>query len=502
MNRRTVQILSGVSLIAAGLLAGMVLSVQFDFGNGVTVHNEAQAESPVIGAGTESPFVAVAERVVPGVVAIATKSGAREVDGDAMQRFHPWGDMFEDLFPNDPRAPQTPRQTPRRQRGSGSGFFMDEHEGYVMTNNHVINNATEVTVTLFDGTELEAKIVGQDAATDVAVLKVDPKDYTKDKIPSLHLGDSEPLRVGEWVVAVGNPFGQLAGTLTVGVVSALGRDELNIMGNTPQYQNFIQTDASINFGNSGGPLVNIHGDVIGMNTAINAAGQGIGFAIPINLARKVAEELIENGKVVRGYLGILPGPLTKEIAEAFGVEENSGILINQVLEDTPAAVAGLENGDIITEMNGREVRDVQKFRLAVAEQPVGDELRLVVLRDGKLKNIGVVLSERPGAMVASAPSAEREQAWAGITTVDLDSRAARQWVDDPAAEGVLVVEVEPDSAAEEAGVRAGDIIREVGNVEITDQDDYKSAVRKYEGKKAVAVLLKRGDNTLYVGLKP
>jgi serine protease Do len=496
MKTRKAQVLGGAVLVTAGLLAGLILSFQLDLGHGVAAPGVVSAEPSGTLAVPESPFVGVADHVVPAVVAISTRSTAPA--GSDRQRFHPWGDMFEELFPNDPRLE---RRSPRRQSGSGSGFFMDTHQGYVLTNNHVVANASDVTVTLSDGTELDAEIVGQDEATDVAVIKIDPADYEGD-LPSLHLGDSESLRVGEWVVAVGNPFGQLAGTLTVGVVSALGRNDLNIMGSTPQYQNFIQTDASINFGNSGGPLVNIQGDVVGMNTAINPAGQGIGFAIPINLASRVAEELIENGKVVRGFLGIVPAPLTRDIADAFEVEEGSGVLINQVLEGTPAAEAGLQNGDIITDLNGEPVSDVQKFRLSVADLPVGEEIRLVILRDGKKKNLSVVLAERPGAVTASAPGQPSEDEWAGIRIVDLDSREAQRWIDDPNEGGVLVLDVEQGSPAEDADIRTGDIIKEIGNVEIEDSGDYRSAVRKYEEKKAVAVLLKRGPNTLYVGLKP
>jgi S1-C subfamily serine protease len=308
-----------------------------------------------------------------------------------MRRFHPWGDMFDDLFPNDPREEQ---RRPRRQQGSGSGFLLD-HDGYIMTNNHVISRAENVVVMLSDGTELEAEIIGQDPATDVALIKVDPRDYDGE-LPILEVGDSDDIRVGDWAIAVGNPFGQLAGSLTVGVVSAKGRQDLNIMGGTPAYQNFIQTDASINFGNSGGPLVNSRGQVIGVNTAINPAGQGIGFAIPINMAAKIADQLKNEGRVVRGYLGILPQELTPELAESLDIPGTEGILIGQVIEDTPADRAGLERGDVIVRMNDRELSgDVNAFRLRVAEQPVGEEIRLEVIREGREKRIGVVLEERP-----------------------------------------------------------------------------------------------------------
>lgn len=489
--------LGGAVLVAAGVTAGLVLSARLEPGGGVALRNEASASPPEAIAAPESPFVGVADRVVPGVVAITTK-GSR-VRGGGGNRFHPWGDMFEDLFPDDPRQERQDRGG-RRARGSGSGFFLDFDSGYLLTNNHVVDNAAEVVVTLADGTELDAKIVGQDQATDVAVVKVDPGEYDGD-LPRIARGDSDDLHVGEWVLAVGNPFGQLAGSVTVGVVSALGRHDLQIMGNTPAYQNFIQTDASINFGNSGGPLVNLHGEVVGMNSAINPAGQGIGFAIPINLASKVAEELIENGKVVRGFLGIVPQPITADIAESFEVEEGVGVLIGQVLEDTPAADAGLKRGDIILTLNGKSVSDVSEFRMRVADQHVGESIRLEILRDGRERDITVTLSERPGTVTASVQGSEPER-WAGIHAVDIDSREARRMVDDPSEEGVLVADVEPDSPADDAGIRVGDIIKEIGNVEVYDRSDYRDAVKKYEKKEAVAVLLKRGEQTLYVGLRP
>jgi Do/DeqQ family serine protease len=438
--------------------------------------------------------VDVAERVVPGVVAIATETKPDE----RRPTFHPWGDMFDELFPNDPRRPGQDRPRMPRQEGSGSGFILDG-DGYIMTNNHVVNNADKLTVTLSDGSELKATVVGQDPETDVALIKVDPKDYKKGKLPSLNLGDSNAIRVGDWAIAVGNPFGQLAGTMTVGVVSAKGRQDLNIMGGTPQYQDFIQTDASINFGNSGGPLVNVHGEVIGVNTAINPAGQGIGFAIPINMASRIADELKKSGHVVRGYLGIYPQALTPELAESLEAPRSEGIIISQLEEGTPAAKAGLQQGDVILDLNGEPVTsDVNAFRLKVADLPVGDHVELNVFRDGRTKSYTVTLGERPSAVVASAPGEKRDEAWAGlhVEAIDRTSRNA------PDEDGVVVTDVDPDSPADDAGIREGDIVKEVGNVEITGLRDYRDAVKKYEGKKAVALLLKRGEQTLYVGLKP
>lgn len=510
MKSPVARTLAGAALILAGFVGGLVFTMQVNVGSAELTKTEARADNRTAvvppGSLTHSPFVAVAERVVPGVVAISTRSTADPARGRGRDggNFHPWGDMFEDLFPNNPRPDGNGNNDRPRSRpgGSGSGFILDQ-EGYILTNNHVINNASDIVVTLSDGTELDAKIVGQDPATDVALIRVDPNDHDG-PLPTLALGDSEDILVGDWAVAVGNPFGQLAGSLTVGVISAKGRQDLNIMGGTPGYQNFIQTDASINFGNSGGPLVNVRGEVIGVNTAINPSGQGIGFAIPINMAARIADELKTQGRVVRGYLGILPQALTADLAESLEIPGTEGILVGQVIEDTPAAKGGLRRGDVITELNGDRLSDdVNGFRMMVAEQRVGEKIRLDVLRDGKKERVDVVLEERPDGNAGNTvePSAP-EKVWAGLRVDELDSRESRRLLDTEERFGVLVVGVEPESAAEDAGVRPGDIIKEVGNVEIEGVRDYRKAVTKYEEKKAVALLIKRGEQTLYVGLKP
>jgi serine protease Do len=499
------RLVAGASLVAAGIVIGLLVSAHLDPGSTSlgTAPALAGPESSDVrsSAGTfTSPFVSVAEKVVPAVVAISTST---EVEDSGMGRFrHPWEELFdfEDLFPNNPRRRDEDQQRPRRNQGAGSGFLLDP-AGHIMTNNHVVRQADEVTVRLADGTELEAKVIGQDPETDVAVVKIEPHEF-EGKLPSLEMGDSDQIRVGDWAVAVGNPFGQLQGSLTVGVISATGRSDLNIMGGTPTYQSFIQTDASINFGNSGGPLVDIHGRVIGMNTAINPMGQGIGFAIPINMALKVADELIEKGRVVRGYLGIRPQALTPDIAAGFDLEDVEGVLIAEVVPDTPAADGGLETGDVITKLNGEDVADVNDFRMRVAEQGVGESIKLEVLRDGKKKSFEIVLAERPTSFTPAGAAQEDEDTWAGLSVEELDAERARRLFDDSEVEGILVVDVEPGSAADDAGIRPGDVIKEIGNVEVTDRGDYGAAVEKYRDKKAVAILLRRGNQTLYVGLKP
>jgi serine protease Do len=297
-----------------------------------------------------SPFARVAEIVSPAVVYIEVrKSGARR------RGTGPFEDFFRDFAPRDRRRPDSP--------SSGSGFVMDAR-GYVLTNNHVVEGGEELQATFLNGETYACEVVGTDPRTDVAVMRITERARDGKPFPALKLGDSDEIKIGDWAIAVGNPFGnQLAGTVTVGVVSAKGRSDLNIFGAEIDLQDFIQTDASINFGNSGGPLVNIRGEVIGINAALNTQGQGIGFAIPINLAASVAQQLIRNGRVRRGYLGIHLEDLTRELAEGKDWEIHEGVVVTDVQDESPAAQGGLHVDDVIVEFDGKPVQHARQFRL-------------------------------------------------------------------------------------------------------------------------------------------
>jgi len=335
-------------LILVGVVMGLGVGAGLDASRapaGTTAAVAASSSAAAL-AVPESPFVSVVEKTLPAVVFIDVKKTVSGGDsGD------PQEEMLRRFFGHDDNGNGRPRTTP----SSGSGFIIDT-EGHILTNNHVVRDASDITVTLNDHRTYKAKVVGTDPETDVAVIKI-----AGDHLPVLPLGDSDQLRVGDWAIAIGNPLGQLRGSVTVGIVSAQGRTDLNIWGGTPTFQDFIQTDASINFGNSGGPLCNIHGEAIGINTAINTSGQGIGFAIPINLAKHVADQLLASGKVQRAWLGIQLAELTPELAEGFGLAAvQQGILVQNVLPGTPADRAGLRRNDVIVEFNGQPVLDVPK----------------------------------------------------------------------------------------------------------------------------------------------
>ena len=452
--------------------------------------SKAQALATLAATGAEvpaSPFVRVAEMVMPAVVSIDTR---RTVESPGMFN-EPFGRLFRDLIPDMPREEY---EVP----GFASGFIFDE-SGYVLTNNHVIEDAEEVTVRLANEKEYVAEIVGTDPNTDIGVLKIEADE----DFPVVRFGDSDGIRIGDWAVAVGNPFGYLEGTMTVGVISAKGRSELNIVGGTPALQSFIQTDASINFGNSGGPLVNINGEAIGMNTAINPLGQGIGFAIPINLVRRVTDEIIRSGKVSWGYLGILPQAITPSLAEALGVEAREGILVAEVVEDGPADKAGMKRGDIIVEFDGERASEVDEFRLNVAQAGVGAEVDVEVLRDGDAKTLDVTLGERP-TRYARATSQPYEGEWLGITVDDVDGPVGRRAAPADLEEGVVIVGVDGDSPAQAAGLGVGDLIEEVDGKEIRSLDDYEEAIdeAKDRSDKPVLFLVRREGLSRYVAVKP
>ena len=435
---------------------------------------------------------------MPAVVSITARKPFDHppVDGGDLWRFFPRDrEMNREMMP-----------------GAGSGFVISE-DGYVLTNNHVIAEATEIEVFLpgrDDG--FEAEVVGQDPSTDLALLKIETEG---EALPFLTFADSEGVGVGDYAIAIGNPLGQLAGSLTVGVISAKGRSDLQIQGGTPRYQDFLQTDAAINFGNSGGPLVDIHGRVIGVNTAINASGQNIGFTIPSNLALNITRQLRDNGRVIRGYLGVTMTDLTREIAEGRDLDVMNGVIVDTVVDDTPAERGGIRSGDIIYLFNGDEVENGRDLQWKVADAPVGERAVVGVLRDGEHLEIEVVLDEyREDAVVASmSPGGDtrsiEDEDWLGITVTALDDRSDARvdelidMYDIDTRKGVLVVDVERGSAADLARLRAGDVIFEVVDRPVDDLDDFREAARQYRDRtRMIALGVRRGDMTFYISIDP
>ena len=392
-------------------------------------------------------------------------------------------------------APATRSANPRERLpnapGSGSGVIVDS-EGHIITNNHVVGDAAEVEVRLSDKTKFTAQVIGKDPDTDLALLKI-----TSDRpLPYAQLGDSTTVKVGQWVLAVGNPFG-LDRTVTLGVVSGIGRENMNLS----KYENFIQTDASINPGNSGGPLFNIHGEVIGINTAIINFAQGIGFAIPSNMTKQVMQQLITRGKVVRAWLGVGIQPLTTELAGKFGVNENEGVLVNEVFENDPASRAGIKAGDIITKVDGKTVDTPSSLSRLIAALDPGAAVSVEVARDGKRRLISVPLIERKEtAVLASLPS-PRVDLRLGIDVQDLTPDLADKFkLRDP--KGVLVTKVDRGSVAMAEGLREGDLIKEVNRAEVTSASEFATAVSRAKRGETVLLRILRENRAFYVVLKP
>jgi len=491
--------LGGAILLVAGVVLGVLITANYDL-SPTSGAQEGTSPVPIASrytsmATTESPFVAVVDGVLPAVVSVDTKRTIRRSND-------PFRDMFREFFGERRYRDYYGDEEQYREfevPGSASGFIFDA-DGYILTNNHVVNEADEIEVTLSDGREFEATIVGQDPSTDIAVIRIERGQSTS--LPSVELGDSDVVRVGDWAIAIGNPL-ELAGTVTVGVISAVGRVDLNIRGGTPLYQDFIQTDASINFGNSGGPLVNIDGQVVGVNTAINPGATGIGFAIPINLAKNVAESLMNDGKVVRGYLGVIPQEITRELAEARGLEVTKGIMIASVEDGTPADDAGLEPGDVVLTFAGVKIVDVPQFRRVVAGVAPGHEIEVEILRDGRRKSLKTELSERPDAVAApEEPEPEEPAEWFGIDVVEVDDPVARELNVD-ADEGVLVVGVKSGGPAADGGLLVGDVIVKIGDEEIENLADYRRIMKSIEeSDRAIALMVQRGAHTYFVAIKP
>jgi serine protease Do len=437
-------------------------------------------------------FADLAEKLLPSVVNISTTQVIEGRPGIEMPMVPP-GSPFEEFFKEFMERAQ-PRQRQRRATSLGSGFIVDA-QGYVITNNHVIQDADEISVILHDDTRLEAKVIGRDSKTDIAVLKVEPSG----ELPAITFGDSDKVRVGDWVIAIGNPFG-FGGTVTTGIVSARGRDI-----NAGPYDDFLQTDAPINRGNSGGPMFNLDGELIGINTAIfspSGGSVGIGFAIPSNSARPVIEQLIKHGQVRRGWLGVRIQAVTEEIAETLGLDEAKGALVATVIEDGPAEKAGVRAGDVVIEFDGKDVEEMRRLPRIVAETDVEKTVDVVLWRDGGKHVVTVkvgALDEGEEKMAARASGkagkgASEKIADLGLTVAVIDDKLRERFEIDADTIGVVVTEVDASGNAAAKGVRAGDVIVEVSQEPVSTPADVLGKIEEAaKAERKSLLLLIEGD---------
>jgi serine protease Do len=433
----------------------------------------------VAGAAAVTPdFVKLAKNLKPTVVNIST---SRTVGSQRGQ--HPAVDPFQEYFE---KFFETPRQHPYKQKNLGSGFIISA-DGYIVTNNHVVDGADEIKVKLSDGREFKGEVKGRDDKFDLALVKIEAKG----QLPVAPLGDSEKIEVGEWVMAIGNPFG-LNQTVTAGIVSAQGR----VIGSGP-YDDYIQTDASINPGNSGGPLFDSNGEVIGINTAILAGGQGIGFAIPVNMAKSIITQLKETGKVTRGWLGVSVQAVTPDLAKSFGLDSEKGALVAEVVKDSPAEKSDIKGGDVVLEYDGRQIHEMSELPRLVAATPVGKKVKVLLLRDGKKETVPVTIEEmKSGDDQDVALASDR----LGVKVAELNKERSRQ-LRLKEEHGVVVTEVQPESLADRAGITEGDIIREINGSQISTVSDYNKAIGSVKKGGYLKVLLRRGHASLFTALR-
>jgi serine protease Do len=440
--------------------------------------------------GFPQSFADLAEAVKPAVVNVSTVSTTK-VPGNPFQFFFgpkeqgPFEDFLKRFFGDMP-------DRELKQKSLGSGVVIDR-DGFILTNYHVVQRADEITVRMADGRELKARVVGRDPKTDLALIKISSPTQS---LPALPLGDSDAIRVGDWVLAVGNPFG-LAHTVTQGIISATGR----VIGAGP-YDNFLQTDAPINPGNSGGPLINIKGEVVGICTAIVASGQGIGFAIPSNMAKNIVAQLREKGKVTRGWIGVSVQPVTPEIAHSFGLKEAKGVLVGDVVANSPAEAAGIKRGDIILAFNGKELKNISDLPLIVAQTPVGKTIQLRLLREGKEIGTQLKVAEMPEekTAVSEGPGAPSSKTRFGLA-VDNISPAIKKKLNLKDSSGVMVMSIQSGSPADDAGIQPGDVIREINRTPIRSLSDYRAVMTKIPNGGSVLLLLSRGGATFYASIR-
>jgi serine protease Do len=505
MKSEKYRLISLAAIVAASVLFGMVIAGALNVTPEVDADPpEAFAPVPASEPVSVTPsfatpdFAALADQVVPAVVSVFSTEVSDPSDRRGMPR-----DPFHNFFFGPRMDPEGDREPePMIRQSSGSGFFISA-EGEILTNNHVIEDATKIEIELDDDTRYRVTVVGRDPATDLALLKVDQPNQ---EFTHLALGDSESVRVGEWVMAVGNPL-QMEHTVTVGVVSAKGRT-LGLSSVGSSFENFIQTDAAINLGNSGGPLVNLSGQVIGINTAINAAGQNLGFAVPVNIARRVVPQLRERGRVVRGSLGVPVTNVDQDTARAFGLEDRRGALVQEVEPDHAADKGGVRHGDVILEVDGTTVEDTRDLIDTISALPPGSDVTLDIVRDGRPMTLTVELEERirEGEQVEGdeePPDEDEATTRVGVTVSDLTARLRQYYGVEEAIDGVVVTHVRAVSPAGEEGLREGDVITEANGRSTPTSDDLLAAIDAVEngGYLRLYVYRPRFDRSFFAILK-
>ena len=496
MKKNTVNVFSLAAIVVAAVLFGMVLAGGLNLTPRANADRAPEAPAAVQAAQAGPDFASLADRVVPSVVSVFAKDvikpGSKEMERRGMPK-DPFHFFFGPFGPDQQRAPIV-------QRSAGSGFFISS-DGELLTNNHVVADADELEIETTDGERYAVKVEGRDPATDIAVIRVKNADH---KFPALKLGDSQTARVGSWVMAVGNPL-NMPHTVTVGVVSAKGR----VLGiSDTSFENFIQTDAAINPGNSGGPLVNVRGEVIGINTAISARGQNMGFAVPINTAKLILPQLKEHGKVVRGYLGVTIRNINQEIEDAFKLKNRKGALVEEVLPGHAAAKAGLQHGDVIVGIDGQPVESTRELIDRVSTTPPGEKVHLQVLRDGKRREITVKLEEREGDEAKGAGGEKKNNhenvsERVGISLANLSPDVRRFYGLDEKLNGVVITRVDPVSPAADGGLARGDVITEADGRKIGSVSDLKAEIGKVKkgGYLRLYVTRPRAGRSFFVILK-
>jgi serine protease Do len=484
------KILVGVAILLVGFLLGGLTFYTL----GKLTRQGRYLQSPVTPnvprqiMETGRAFSDIVNAVSPSVVNISTTKVVRKETGPFFD------DPFFDFFTpfHDFGAPKK-----WKERSLGSGVIVSP-DGYIITNNHVVEKADEIKVTLFDKRVFKGRIVGADPKTDVAIIRIDASN-----LPVLSWGNSDKLQVGEFVLAIGSPYG-LSNTVTMGIISAVGRANVGIA----DYEDFIQTDAAINPGNSGGPLVNITGELIGINTAIfsrTGGYQGIGFAVPSNMVRLVMDQLIQKGKVTRGWIGVTIQELTPELAQQFGLKKSKGALVSDIVKDSPAARSGINRGDIIVEFNGKEVKDVSSLRNLVSQSKAGSNITLKILRSGKELTVQVNVLELPREVAEvvpdTLPNESEAKVLTGLAVMDLSREIIRQLGFSREEKGVVVVRVEPGSPADEAEIKKGDIIKEINKREIDNLTTFNKVLTSIKRNESMLLFINRGGKRFYVILK-